>query len=204
MKFHHFTFFVAIFLSGCSTVPDVELTKENFEHLKTIKLESSESDKSILTVISTVHLEGSGLTPVGGDGLGLKEKTLAFMDENQVNLNQIIQKQFSEKVEQGNVKVVFDDSSPNRLVITLNHVVLGKAPGFPGSFDVRYNITAQLLDGKKNILWSYTPSTPFIADGYSISLVELFSSGESMTHFFNSALEPKVQSIYDHFMKNLI
>ncbi|MEZ8020741.1 hypothetical protein ACED63_20160 [Vibrio splendidus] len=203
MKFHYLTFFLATFLIGCSATPDVELTKENFEHLQTVRLEASKNDNSILSAISTIHFEGSGSAMVGGDGLDLKEKTLKFMDENQVSLNQIIQKQFVEKVKQGNLKVIFDDSSPNRLVITLNHVVLGKAPGFPGNFDVHYNITAQLLDDEKNILWSYTPFIPFIADGYSISLEELFLSEESMIHFFSSASEPTVQKLYEDFKVNL-
>ncbi|GAA6185993.1 MULTISPECIES: hypothetical protein [Aliiglaciecola] len=209
MKLYCLGLFFIIFVSGCSSVPNVKLKKENFEQLQTVKLEASPNDNSMLSAISTVEVQWTGVSyhhfGIASDGLGVRELTLQFMDEHQISLNEIVQNQFIEKVNADNLKIRFDSNSQNKLVITLNVVVLGMVHGFSDEFNSRFNIAAQLFDSAGNIIWSYNaiPISP-VAPGYSIKLKTLFSSKESMMKFFNAASEPIVQKLYDDFKRDLM
>ncbi|MDO6712749.1 hypothetical protein Q4567_18590 [Aliiglaciecola sp. 2_MG-2023] len=209
MKLYCLGLFFIIFVSGCSSVPNVKLKKENFEQLQTVKLEASPNDNSMLSAISTVEVQWTGVSyhhfGIASDGLGVRELALQFMDEHQISLNEIVQNQFIEKVNADNLKIRFDSNSQNKLVITLNVVVLGMVHGFSDEFNSRFNIAAQLFDSAGNIIWSYNaiPISP-VAPGYSIKLKTLFSSKESMMKFFNAASEPIVQKLYDDFKRDLM
>ncbi|MBB1505591.1 hypothetical protein H5203_08855 [Pseudoalteromonas sp. SG41-1] len=209
MKFHYLVLLFIIFISGCSSVPSVKLKKENFEQLQTIKLEASPNDNSMLTAISTVEVQWTGVSyyysGTAGDGLGVRELALRFMEEHRISLNEIVQNQFIEKVKADNLKINFDSNSQNKLVITLNVVVLGMVHGFSDEFNSRFNIAAQLFDSSGQIMWSYNaiPISP-VAPGYSVKLKDLFSSKESMLKFFNAAAGPIVQKLYDDFKRDLV
>lgn len=209
MKVKGFICLLILILSGCSSVPSVKLKKENFDNLKTVKIEASPNDNSMLMAISTVDVQWTGVsyhyTGIAGDGLGLKEVALKFMDEHEISLNNIVQNQFVNKVKEDNLNISFDNNSSNKLVITLNVVVLSMVHGFSDEFNSRFNIAAQLFDQAGNIIWSYNaiPVSP-IAPGYSVKLIELFSSKEAMLKFFNAASEPIVQKLYDNFKKDLV
>ncbi|GGB77980.1 hypothetical protein [Shewanella inventionis] len=57
MKFHYLVLLFITLISGCSSVPGVKLTKQNFEQLQTVKLEASPNDNTMLTAISTVEIQ---------------------------------------------------------------------------------------------------------------------------------------------------
>lgn len=208
LKFHYLVLLFITLISGCSSVPGVKLTKQNFEQLQTVKLEASPNGNTMLTAISTVEIQWTGVSyyhsATGSDGLGVRELALQFMQEHDISLNEIVQKQFVEKVTADKLNIKFDSDSENKLVITLNVVVLGMVHGFSDEFNSRFNIAAQLFDRSGNIMWSYNaiPISP-IAPGYSIKLKELFSSKDSMLNFFSAASEPIVQKLYDDFKKEL-
>lgn len=207
MKFYCIVFFIIIFVSGCSSVPSVKLKKESFDQLHSIKLEASPNDNSMLTAISTVEVQWTGVSYYSGvasDGLGIRDVALKFMDDHHISLNQIVQNQFIEKVKSGNLDINFDSNSQNKIVLTLNVVALGMVHGFSDEFNSRFNIAAQLLDNSGELIWSYNaiPTSP-IAPGYSIKLKDLFSSKESMVKFLEAASEPIVQKLYDDFVRDL-
>ena len=163
----------------------------------------------MLTAISTVEVQWTGVSYYfsgsAGDGLGLRELALKFMDEHNMSLNEIVKTQFIDKIKADNLNVNFDGNSQKKLIITLNVVVLGMVHGFSDEFNSRFNIAAQLFDESSKLMWSYNaiPISP-IAPDYSIKLKDLFSSKESMLKFFNAASEPIVQKLYDDFKRDLV
>jgi hypothetical protein len=206
MKAQYFALLFLFALGGCSSVPSVQLDKENFEQLQTIRIESNPDNNSMLHAVSTVEVQLIGQFPTGnaGDGMGLRELTLKYMDDQQVSLNEMIRHQFIEKVKADNLKVIFDQNSDNKLIMTINVAVLGRVHGFSDEFSARFNIAGQLFDGSGALIWSYNavPSSP-LAPGYSVKLEDLFSSKEAMLDFFEAASDESVQKLYDNFKRNL-
>ena len=203
---HLFCFFLCC-LSGCSSIPDVELTKSSFDELKTIKIETNPNDNLKLTTINNVNVEWTGVSysKSSGHGEGLNEFTLNYMDKNDISLSEIVKLQFISKVKDAQLNVNFDEQSGTKLMITLNIVVFGMIHDFSDKVNSRFNITAQLFDDMDNLIWSYTaiPISP-IAPGYSTTIDDLFSSKESVLKFFYHASEPLVQKLVDDLTKNLL
>ncbi|MCO4321713.1 hypothetical protein [Aliidiomarina quisquiliarum] len=206
MKPYYALYLIILFISGCSSVPSVKLTKSNFDALETISIEANPNNNEMLTAITTVEVHWLGVFYYeANDGLGVRELALKFMDEHDISLNNLVQQQLIEKINADNLQVSIDSHSPNKLVITLNVVVLGMKHGFSDELTARFNIAGQLLDSSGAMIWSYNaiPVSP-VAPGYSIKLKDLFESKESMLHFLNAAAEPIVQKLYENFKKNLV
>ncbi|MGI2259521.1 hypothetical protein [Shewanella sp. GXUN23E] len=118
-----------LLVGGCSSVPSVKLTPESFNQLQTARLESAPDNNLMLQAISTVDVVptgvGTGVTGSAGDGRGVRTFALQFMDRHQISLNELVRTQFEEKLRADNLALRITDGSPNRLVLTLNVVVLG-------------------------------------------------------------------------------
>ncbi|MGF1736841.1 hypothetical protein [Photobacterium satsumensis] len=198
---------VATMLGGCSAVPTVELKQDEFVSLRTVKLASvPHDDNSMLHVISNVDIEslGVGFTASSGDEMGLREFTLYFMDKNSISFNQLVQSQFLQKISKDNLAVSFTNDSPNRLVLTINVVVLGMKHGLSDEFNALFNISGQLFNADDDLIWSYNSIPIPPAPGYSSTIGDMFYSPESFNQYLVAASEPIVHKLYEHFKKELL
>jgi uncharacterized protein YceK len=197
-----------LILSGCSAVPSVQLKKEDFEKLNTLSVEASEHDNSMLVVVGKAKMQWAGGYAAVADvgGTGLKASTLEFLEANEINFNDIVTKQFIEKIREDNLDIELDEKSKNKLVFTINVVVLGIVHGFSDEYTSGFNISGQLFDGSGKLIWSCNPTKGF-AEHFSkpsLTLKEIFSSKESALKFFSAESDSMVQKLYDDFKNNLI
>ena len=103
-----------LILSGCSAVPSVQLKKEDFEKLNTLSVEASEHDNSMLVVVGKAKMQWAGGYAAVADvgGTGLKASTLEFLEANEINFNDIVTKQFIEKIREDNLDIELDANTP--------------------------------------------------------------------------------------------
>jgi hypothetical protein len=200
--------FLILVLSGCSSVPTVKLKLEAFNNLKTVILESVPNDNFMLHAVSTVDVQftgvGVGVVGTGGDGKGVREFAIDYMEQNQISLNKLVRSQFKEKIKADNLPLQFSDDSPNKLVLTLNVVVLGMKHGFSDEFNALFNIAGQLINDKGEVIWSYNAIPMPPAPGYSATIDQMFASPDAFKQYLSAASDPMVQKLYDHFKKGLI
>jgi len=196
---------IVLIVTGCSSVPTVKLKPEVFNSLKTVNLESYPDNNLMLYSVSTVDVQfvGVGIATSAGDGKGVKEFALEYMERNNISLNELVRSQFKSKVQSDKLPIVFKQDSPNKLVLTLNVVVLGMKHGFSDEFNALFNISGQLLNEKGEIVWSYNAIPMPPAPGYSATLDEMFSSPEAFIKYLSAASDPMVQKLYNHFKSGL-
>ena len=209
MKLKLLLIYSILITAGCSSVPSIKLERSAFEQIKSVNLQSSPTDNSNLSVISTVSIAptgvGSGVYASAGDGLGFGVVVTRYMADNDIYLNEIVLEQFKQKVSDAKLPIEFSNQSKHLLHIKLNVVVLGMVHGFSDEFNSRFNIEGQLTTEAGQVIWSYNaiPISP-IASGYSLTAEELLVSPEKMRHFFIAASEPMVEKLFRHFAKDLL
>jgi hypothetical protein len=196
---------LVLVITGCSSVPTVKLNPAAFSSLKTVKLESSPDNNLMLHSVSTVDMQfvGVGFATSAGDGKGVRELALEYMEQNNISLNELVRSQFKNKVESDNLPIVFQQDSPNKLVLTLNVVVLGMKHGFSNEFNALFNISGQLLNEKAEVVWSYNAIPMPPAPGYPATLNEMFASPEAFIKYLSAASDPMVQKLYNHFKSGI-
>ncbi|WP_213999737.1 hypothetical protein [Arsukibacterium sp.] len=196
---------LVLVIAGCSSVPTVKLKPETFNGLKTVRLESNPDNNLMLHSVSTVDVQfvGVGFATSAGDGKGVKEFALEYMEQNNISLNELVRSQFKNKVQSDNLPIVFTQDSPNKLVLTLNVVVLGMKHGFSDEFNALFNISGQLSNGQGEVVWSYNAIPMPPAPGYSATLDEMFASPEAFIKYLSAASEPMVHKLYKHFKSGL-
>lgn len=196
---------LVLVISGCSSVPAVKLQPDAFNSLNSVKLESKPDNNLMLHSVSTVDMQfvGVGYAVSSGDGKGVKDFALEYMDKNNISLNELVRNQFKNKIESDNLLISFTNDSPNKIVLTLNVVVLGMKHGFSNEFNALFNISGQLMNEKGEVIWSYNAIPMPPAAGYSATLDEMFASKEAFIKYLSAASEPIVQKLYNHFRSGL-
>ena len=188
-----------LFASGCSTVPTVTLKKSDFINLSTAQLISTPDNNYMLQSVSTVEFNFSGMTV--GDKKGIREYAIQYMEENKISLNELIRTEFQHQVQSDKLPLTFTKDSPNRLVLTINVVVLGMTHSFSDKFNALFNIAGQLFNKKDEILWSYNAIPMPPAPGYSASAEKVFESPEALKKYLSAAYTPIVKKLHSHFKK---
>ncbi len=194
-----------LLLSACAAVPTVKLKPEALSRVQQVRLVSAPDNNYMLHSVSTVDVQflGVGFAFSPGDGKGVREFTLEYMDQHQLSLNELVRSQFKARVEADGIAMTFTDDAPNKLVLTLNIVVLAMRHGFSDEFNALFNISGQLINSNGEVMWSYNAIPMPPAPGYPATLAQMFASPEALQQYLAAASEPMVQKLYNHFKSGL-
>lgn len=193
-------------LHGCSSIPTIELSKEQVEKLNTIQITTNPNANYKLTTLSRYRVEWTGLSysKSSGSGTELREFTLNYLANNNIDLGEIVKAQFIGLLKNREITTQVVEYSENQLNIAINVVVLDRAHGLTDNIVASFNIAAELKNGSGETVWSYNaiPVSPF-SNGGSTTIEKLFISKDSVYDFFDKAAEPMTIKLYKHFSLNI-